>query len=115
MVASRAFLCKAATFAAGSVPAVGIEMETYRSALLNSPDWNKQGEDANKLKLGLSTVRNAGRLLAILAALVVIIAPAVLIFLLTQDLDNRMYSILQGLCRLSGALVIYVLSIMPPK
>jgi hypothetical protein len=98
------------------VPTIGIEMGKYQSALLSSPDWNK-GEDhtrKTKLESGLSVVRNAGGL-AILAALVVIMDLAVLISLLTHDLDNRMYSILQGLSRLFGALVIYVISIMSPK
>jgi hypothetical protein len=96
------------------VPTVGIELRKYQSALMNSPDWNKGEEDKAKLELGLSAVRNVGGL-AILAAFVIIIDLAVLISLLTQDLDNRMYSILQGLSRLFGALVIYVISIMSSK
>jgi hypothetical protein len=92
------------------VPAVGIEMGNYRTALRNSPNWKREA----KLELGLSAVHKAGGL-AILAALVAIIDMAVLIALLTQDLDNRMYSVLQGLSRLFGALVIYVISIMSPK
>jgi hypothetical protein len=102
------------------VPTVGIEMGKYRSALLTSPDWNnnnnkQQAGETNKLELGLRAVRNAGGL-AIVVALVVIIDLSILISLLTQDLDNRMYSILhQGLSRLFGALVMYVISIMSPK
>lgn len=91
------------------VPHVSIEIGKYQDTLLNSPDW--QG---HKLQEGLKAVRRWSGY-AIIGALCVIISLAIMIALTTQNLDHRMYSILQGLSRLLGALTLYVISIFTPK
>lgn len=83
----------------------------YRTILQKSPDWNK---DEEKLKAGLRAIRNSA-LLATFVAILVIIAVAVPLGLLSQQLDEKTADIIEGVSKIVAAICILQLSLKIPK
>lgn len=83
----------------------------YRTILQKSPDWNT---DPDKLKSGLKAITNAA-LLATFVAILVVIAVAVPLGLLSQDLDEKTADIIEGVSKIVAAICILQLSLKIPK
>ena len=85
---------------------------SLRSTILQkSPDWNK---DEDKLKSGLKCITNAA-LLATFVAILVVIAVAVPLAVLSQDLDEKTADIIEGVSKIVAAICILQLSLKIPK
>lgn len=82
----------------------------YRTVILRSPDW----QDPERQKQALKTVRNAAALAAFVAILVCI-AVAVPLAILSRDLNDRAAEIIEGVSKIVAAICILQLSLKIPK
>lgn len=92
------------------VPHVSIAIGYYRDAVIRSEEWKQKGLEQE----ALLAVRNWA-FWAILLALFLISMLGVAIGLTTQDLDDRMYAVLQGASRLIGAVYLFLISVFMPR
>uniref|UniRef100_A0A7S0AUA2 Iron permease FTR1 n=1 Tax=Minutocellus polymorphus TaxID=265543 RepID=A0A7S0AUA2_9STRA len=83
----------------------------YRTILCKSPEWNK---DEEKLKAGLKCITKSA-LLATFVAILVVIAVAVPLAVLSRDLDEKTADIIEGVSKIVASICILQLSLKIPK
>ena len=109
MSESNIFSIAIMTIFAREVLEASIIIGQYRTVLVRSDDW--EGE---KLKEGLKVIAKSALVAAAIAVLVVL-AVAIPLAVLSQDLVSRTAEIIEGLSKVVAAICILQLSLKSPK